>query len=401
MTTDTNTIGEFASPTSGWSGRGTLTSLVAELDRQKATKLDFVVDSRTVRVERAKGGANDGAMMLVGLTNQAREFVQDGMPILPKALLQFGERVTPNIPTKFLKELLEQRPDRCAELITNLLHDTGNRNLIRCLEGRVRAFLSNKFRIIDHYDLAFAALDVAREKGAEVFECGLSDTSMRLKLCDRKVWDVIDTVRQDSKGSWYAGGLGDQKFLSKVAAHSKGDLPGGPGTVHPAATISNSETGHGGLNTRISILAGICFNLATVETVVARVHLGEVMEVGILSQEAIAADSKAIMLKARDAIRAAFTPETFAKLVAKCRAAAEDPIEAPTTAVNNLVANAGLSDAARDSILAHFLKDYNPTRYGLAQAVARYAQESDDADASSDIEILSGKLIETPSLLTV
>lgn len=378
----------------GWNGRGTLANLVAELDRQRSTKVDVVADSRTMRVEARSGGARDGALVIVPTAPQTREFIpSEGVEISESALVQIGERVSPSIPAKFLKSLAADRPARAADLVSGLLFDTGKRNLVRMLDGRVRAFLSDRYRTLEHYDLAFAGLEVARDLGAEVLEASLSEKTMRIKMVRRDLWDSIDATRSGDKGGWYAGGLGSPEYLSKVGAKSGGNLPGGAGTIHPVVTLGNSETGHGGLFARLGILHAVCFNLATVETVVANVHLGERLDVGIFAGDTLTAEAKAIMLKARDSIRAAFDEAKFRAVVARIRQANEDVIEAPSTAVGNLVKNSELTDTARDSILAHFLGDYKATRYGLSQAVARYAQEVEDGDEAADVEGLAGVLV--------
>lgn len=386
----------------GWNGRGSLRNLVAELDRQRATKIDFVADARSMRVETVKGGANDGALVIRPNPDAPiaiREFVtSEGIEISKNALSQIGARVSPDVPAKFLGELAAARPSRAAELLSGLMADTGRKNLVRCLDGKVRAYLSDQYRILENYDLAFGALDVAREVGAEVLEASLSDRTMRIKLVSKNIFDAIDATRSGGTG-WYAGGLGDQKYLSKIAATSKGDLPGGPGTVWPVVTVGNSETGQGGMFVRFGILHGVCFNLATLEDVVTQVHLGSKMEVGMFTAETITADSRAIMLKARDAIAAAFNPDRFKALVAKIKGSNEIEIANPTSAVGNLVENADLSEDAKNSILAHFLADYRPTVYGLSQAVARYAQETDDGDEAGDLESLAGRIITDEKIL--
>lgn len=266
--------------------------------------------------------------------------------------------------------------------------------MIRMLDGKIRAMLSDRYRILDNYDLAFSALEVAKSSGADVMEASLSDRTMRIKFVSREIWDTIESTRTGSdSGNWYAGGLGNQKHLSRVAAKSRGDLPGGPGTVHPLVTIGNSETGHGSLYVRIGILAGICFNLATVEDVAAKTHLGGRLDAGLYSNETQAADSKAIYLKIRDSIKAAFNPEHFRRIVERAKAAKLDTIEAPTLAVAQTVKRFDLTEEAEEGILEHFLRDYSQDRYGLAQAVSRFAQDVDDGDAAADLEQAAGLLI--------
>lgn len=393
MTTKNSQVAEYAQ-NKAWSGRGRLETLVAELDRQRESRLDITIDTRSLRF----GVKSDGSAALFPANPQATEWLDsDGMTIIDKAIPQLCARVSPGVPSGFFKTLVSEREGRAVALMNGLLEDTGQRRFVRMLDGKVRAFLGNSYRVIDNYDVAFTALDSARANNAEVLEAALSETQMRLKFVNYDIWRTIDGVRANgSKSDWFAGGLGSQQHLSKVAARSQGDLPGGPGTVWPVVTVTNSETGHGSFNVRIGILQGICFNLATVESVARHIHLGERMEEGVYTDEAVSADSKAIMLKCRDAVAAAFKPETFDKIVAAANDAQKHVLKSPANAVEAVVKGSYMTDAAKDSILRYFLKDYSAggeTRYGLAQAVARYSQDVDDADGSSDLEDLAGKLV--------
>lgn len=381
---------------SPWSGRGSLEQMLAELDRQKATRVDFVADSRQLSVSAGE----DGGLLLCPTASQTEEFVDKaGVAFSMRSLKQFGGRLNPSVPAKFTEGLADTYPSIAAQLINDVAQANGKRHLFRCLDGRCRAVLSDKYRIMDHYDVAFSAMQAVQASNGEVVECSLSDTHMRIKFTSRNVWDAINLNREGDRGNWYSGGIGNQDHLRRVGARSGGDLPGGPGTVHPLVTVSNSETGHGGLNVRIGLLQAICFNLATVESVVQEVHLGSKLDEGIFTEETRQKDSEAVMLKCRDAVTAAFDSQKFAAMVAKANAAQSDAIEAPTAAVNQFVEGQSLSEEVRDGILAHFLRDYDQTRYGMAQAVARYAQDVTEAEAASTLEDLAGKLIVEPSLV--
>lgn len=401
------THGEHAQ---AWKGRGSLEAMLAELTRQRDTKIDFVADTRQMVIESETVGADEdggGGNVVLRLcpkpgAAQLREFMPSaGVPLLDQATAQLGERCSPPVPWRFLRALRDGKPLTAESLLNDLLGDPARR-LVRCLDGNVRAFLSDRYRVMDNYDLAFAALDVVQQNGGEVIECALDDRRMRLKFTSRQIFDAIDTKRASGVSqAWYAGGLGSQEYLSKVAARTGGELPGGPGTVHPLVTISNSETGHGGLNVRIGVLQAICFNLATVERVVAAIHLGEQLDAGVYSEETMSAESQAVCLKARDAIRAAFDPEKFRAIVARCNAAQDIPVEAPQSALRNVVAHTELPDEARDAVLEYFLRDYDPTAWGLAQAIGRYSQDVDDTDAAEAVEQAAGDVILKPSLAAV
>lgn len=395
-----------------------LQQLVAELERQRASKIDFVVDSRDLMVlqgfdmiphDRQADVGNwgyvtndvDDSFYLVGKSLQSREWLHQPTTILDQAQQQIGDKCDPNVPWSFYQRLRDERPERFKSLINGLLEDTAKRRFVRILDGNVRGFLSANYRVLDHHDIAFTSLDSARAHGGEVIECSLSDKHMRIKFTARDVWDKIDQVQRTPEGGWYAGGLGNAGHLRRVAAKSWGDLPGGPGTVYPIVTISNSETGHGGFNVRIGILLGICFNIATVEQVAAKVHLGGTMEAGIFTEEAVAADSKAIMLKARDAVSAAFKQDQWSKIVARAQNAQRTEVQAPGAAVDNVIKQLKINESSRDELLQYFLGDYDKTAWGMAQAVSRLAQDTDDADAADDLEVAAGAIIKNPKLVAV
>ena len=387
------TVNEYSN--SGWSGRGTLQQLVTELDRQLKSKVDFVADSRQMTV----ANDDDTLRLKPRQMGSISEFIgSTGVEISDQALIQIGAKASPNAPTKFLRSMASQHPEATADLLNTIAMDQPKRRFVRCLDDRVRAWLSDSYRVLDNYDLAVTALSAVRDLNGEVFEAALNDTKMRLKFTTREIFDVVDKRREGS--NWYSGGLGNQDFLRRVAARTEQELPGGPGTVHPVVTVTNSETGQGGLNVRIGILQGICFNLATVEQVMAQVHLGQKQEAGIFSQETLDADAKAIMLKAQDAIKAAFDQEKFSALIARVKATAETPVTDPSSSLGNIVKATDLNEGEVDDVLKYFLKDYGgEDLFGLSQAIARISQNTDSADRADALEAVAGKVMMTPQLV--
>jgi len=389
-----NQIAEF---NDSWKGRGNLSNLVQELERQREARIDFVADVRHLAVEV------NGGIKLVPTTGQAFEWMPNGpMEFNRSAYNQLAEKCSPSVPFNFFEKMMTERPKRLADLINGLHADDPKKRLVRTLDNKVRAWLSNSYRVIDNYDMAFTCLDEARKKNAQVFEASLSDKRMRIKFTTQEVWDKIDiTQRSGPQGGWYAGAIGNRELIGKtiLGATIREELPGGPGTIHPVVTVLNSETGHGGFHVRLGILMGICFNIATLETIVTRVHLGDRLEEGIFSPETISAESKAIMLKARDAVRAAFDQEKFAGIVAKAKAAQTDKIEAPAAAVDNVIEVCQINEEHKEALLTYFLRDYDSTRFGLAQAVSRRAQDLDDPDDAGELENIAGKIIRDPATI--
>jgi hypothetical protein len=105
------------------------------------------------------------------------------------------------------------------------------------------------------------------------------------------------------------------------------------------------------------------------------------------------------MLKARDAVRAAFDQDKFRGIVAKAKQAQTDVIEMPTAAIDNVIAACSINEEHKEALLTYFLKDYDMTRFGLSQAVSRVAQDVEDPDDAGDLEAIAGKIIQNPALV--
>lgn len=383
---------------SRWSGRGQLDDLVNELKRQASARHDFCVDARAIRI--AKGtkyqsffGDNTPYVLLPTDSSASDYMPMDGYPLKKEALFQLARSVNPSIPTKFIEALTAEYTTTAIGLMNDLLHKNANRHFVRVLDNEVRAFLSDKYRVIDHHGIAMACLETAQKAGGDIVECTLTDRKMRIKFTSKAVYDELNLKRTGDKGGWYAGGLGNQEWLSKVHAKSYGDMPGGPGTVHPLITISNSETGFGGFNVRFGILMAICYNLATVEQVAQNIHLGARIELGVYSAETITAESKSILLKAGDAVRAAFNEVTFRRICNLLKDAQDRVIEEPTDAVENVVNVCKFSDEDEKKILEYFLRDYDQTVFGLGQSVSRRAQDIENADKAAQYEQIAGNIM--------
>lgn len=372
--------------------RTDLAHLMSEIQRQQASKIDFVSDIRDFRFT--------ASLELTPTTpgSQVSEFIGASMPVRPFALEQLGQRLPVPIPSLFLRSLSAAIPRGAASLLNNEIlswrpratDDPGDgdpRMLVRCLDSHARAFLSARYRVMDHVDTCMLALEEAKRVDAVPIECSLTDTKMRLKLVRTDVAETIPGIVRHGGPSESSYKRLDRSTVARLQSDQKA------GVFMPGVTISNSETGDGGLNVGFFIFDPVCLNGLVIERALRAVHIGGKLELGRLSAETIEADSRATMLKARDLIRSAFAPDFFSTLTSSLRASISIPILAPTTAVQNIVDANALTDADRDAILAHFLRDYDSTQFGLASAVSRHAQDLDDADKSHLLESLAGSLL--------
>lgn len=381
-------------PTLSVTWRCGLPALVAELDRQRASRVDFVAsaaDLRVIPLAIPNLPAPVPALAPAPGNAQVGEWLTAPTPISRRAYDQLATRLSPSVPTRFARDLFTTSPAIASNLLNDLSSLGGGRRLIRCLDNKVRAVLSDKYRIFDDYDIALTTLDAIRASEGTVLDCVASDSRFDIRFTATHMIEHIPETR---------GGDGNAEHISRTTLDPNQFKHLGLGAVCPFVRVSHSSVGEGGLSVSYGILRLFCLNGAITDRVLNQIHIGAATNVGLLSEETVAADSKAIMLKCRDLIQASLKPETFRSVVSSAKAAASDYVVAPSSAVQNIVSSSHLTDTDREGILQYFLRDYDQNRWGLAQAVSRYAQDV-DADKAVELESVSGSLIKSGSLLTV
>lgn len=115
-----------------------LMDLAAELQRQATAKKDFLADTRALTARAASGG-----IVLDGING--------GLEIQPTAHAQLADALA--IPRTYYDRLLTASPDLLAENVNHWLHAEPARKLVRTLDGKARAFLSDRYRPLDNFDL--------------------------------------------------------------------------------------------------------------------------------------------------------------------------------------------------------------------------------------------------------
>jgi len=375
-------------------GRGRIDQIVTELRRQTDARHDFVLDTRDLAVTVGEQGE---PRMIAHQSSAADFFPRAGYPLLDQALNQVGNRaVSGGIPTRFMRRVWDANPKRTAEFMTGLMHDDPKRRLVRVLDDNVRAFLSQSYKCIDNLDIAEQALKVAMEHKAIPIEASVSDSHMRLRFVSREIGEELQRHRTqaDADGkSWFAGGIGSQDALRKVAAQSWGEMPGD--TIHPALGFKNSETGHGGCDLDGGILLGACFNLAWVRQMVHEVHLGGRLEEGLFTAGTARKHADLIYSKITDASNAYFTEEHFKKLVASYEDAQSNVLRAPSVAVKVAVSACdSLNESDMDNLLSYFCEQPGTlSEFNLGQGISRMAQDV-EPNRASDIEWFANQVCE-------
>ena len=342
----------------------TLTELAIELDRQNKTKRDLIVPTEKLSF----AVSDEGPKLIVGDGSGVEAF-----GVKPVAHNQLSEYL--HIPRRYYDRMLSEYPELLEENVNGWLgRRPGESRMIRTLDGDARAVLSQRYRRIDNYDVASAALPVIAEmNGAEVISTELTDSRMYIKV-------VTPRLQAEVK---------------------KGDI------VQAGLILSNSEVGLGSVNVCPLIYRLVCTNgmVAQDSSRIQKRHVGRLVEAdedyGVYRDETIAADDKAFLMKLEDSVRAAVDEARFAQIVGQMQEATAAKMDARAVpkVVELAAKHYGLNENESQGVLGHLIAGGDLSLYGLANAVTRQAQDVASYDRSTELEATGYEIITmAPSL---
>lgn len=336
----------------------TLSELAQEIERQGNDRRDYVADTRSMVMDTVTHG------MRLTIANGG----DTSYDVNDNAHRQIGARL--GIPAKYYDRMREEAPELLAGNVNHWFEESPERRLVRTLDGRARAFLSDRYQRIDNVDVAQVALPILAEHAAKgsltVQSCEITDKKMYIKAVSPKLEGEV----------------------------KRGDV------VQAGVAISNSEIGLGSVSIQPFALRLICLNgMILPDSRFRKYHVGGRIEAGsetaeVWRNDTMAADDRAILLKVRDVVAAALDEADFARTLDKLRAAAEDRVEGnPVKAVETLGKTVGISEGEQAGVLRHLIEGGDLSRWGMANAVTRLANDVADYDRATELEMTGGKVI--------
>ena len=328
-----------------------LVELAMELDRRNNAKEDYLIDTPLIQMDALDNGQQ------LTLTNPEKH---SGLilGINDIAHRQIGS--TLKIPAPYYDKMREENPELLAINVNSWFQKNPAKRMVRTLDGTARAFLSDKYRIIDNYEVADAVLPILSTiQDARIESCEITDQRMYIKVVNPRLQTEV----------------------------VPGDI------VQSGILISNSEVGMGSMAIQPLVYRLVCTNGMVVNDAATRkYHIGRGNQAGedyrLYSNETLAADSKALMLKVRDTVKAAVDQVRFEKVVQMMRDAKEAKIT--TTAIPQMVEmtaqDYGFTKQESSGILDHLIRGGDLTLFGLANAVTRAAQDVESYDRSTEME---------------
>jgi hypothetical protein len=345
-----------------------LTDLAVEIERRAEVKKDIIAPTPKLAVEVV----DDKPMIAV-----ANGKIHTYEP-LDIAHGQLAEYV--GVPMPYYRRMLADDPSLLATNVNRWLRDKrDDKRLVRTLDGRARAFLSNGYRTLENEDLAEAVLPVLLEQDLLILSCEITDRRLYIKAVDRKIERDVPTGRRMGDGT-----------------HTFFD------TVSPAITISNSEVGLGSLSIETGVYTRACTNLAMIGTNFRKFHVGKRADLGsevfeLLTDDTKRATDRAVWMQTRDVVKAAFDEVKFASVTKKLANAAQDVVPAEDTVevIERVGRRFSLTEGERKGVLTKLIEGADLTRYGVHAAITRYSQEDAvNYDRATELEKIGGEVID-------
>jgi len=313
-----------------------LQRLIEELERQKPLKWDKRANSATMQMISHE---NDVAFKINGDGNL--------FSITKPCHQQIAERL--EIPAKYYHKMETEEPELLVNNVNTWLGNMGKDFFVRGIGESVRAILSDRYRVIDHLDVLYCALNELQAHEAEIEDCYLSETEVNIKIKSQKLKDFIR-----NRDDLMIGGL----------------------------LFTNSETGHKALRLEPRLFRVKCTNGMVIENMVTRqIHLGNGED----------ESDEMIYLSIRRSIKELFS--RFGEIIENLRESTEIKISNPQRVINNVVVQYGLSEGQKENILMAFGAEPELDQYGIANAITKAAQSEESWEKSLELERIGGKLV--------
>jgi hypothetical protein len=328
----------------------TINQLIETVVSEDSSKRDFISDTRHVTM-MSEGGLEILDIGGFALTNHAHS--------------QIAQRV--QIPQRYYDRMREEAPELLSSNVNHWFQENPEPRLIRTMSGKARAFLSNRYRVLDNYDLLQAIVPKLRKVGCHPASMDITERKLYLKCLFPKIEMEV----------------------------SVGDV------VQAGLVISNSEVGLGSLRIEPLIYRLVCTNgLIAPDAGLVKFHLGRALgddqnhAFELYRKETVKATDKAFWMQVSDTIDALLTPEVFEKILGRLRSAKDQRITDIPKTVEVTRKQLNLTDDEKSSVLHHLAEGGDMSLYGLTNAVTRTSQDLIDYDRATELERSAWSLLD-------
>jgi hypothetical protein len=285
------------------------------------------------------------------------------------------------IPKKYYDRMRDDAPGLLTQNVNTWLVEANRNYFVRTFRpieedgsrGIMRAMLSDRYKVIDHYDLLLSVLNAVKGLNVDV---------------------RVDRTNLNRRSMYVTFRAPDVQIPAERLLRSyrnPATRRGGDVNLTAGFVLSNSEIGRGSFQIKPRPIANVCLNAFTWKPhKLRKVHAGAQLDEGAIEWSD---DTRrhAIDLAAsqvRDAVTRFCTPEYLEDLVAEMldESGADRELDHPITATKNIASYVGLNEEEQEEVLTYFMRSGDSRAIGAAQAVTFFAHEAEDADKQFEVE---------------
>lgn len=341
-----------------------LTQFGQQLQQLADRNLDYITDTRNMKM-----GVASNALKLRG--------IDDTLPITDYAHSQIAQRL--GIPKKYYDTISPEL--RALNVNAHWQHTHGMDNktsklLVRTQDNNVRAVMSDRYRIIDHIDVANTVLPVlTSRKDLKVISANITERKLYLKVA------FTDITHEMQPGDVVQSGL----------------------------IIMNSEVGAGAFEIAPYMHRLWCSNgCYNTEFGQRKNHVGRAFAAdndkayAFYRDETLALEDAALLAKVKDTVVACIDEVLFAQLAGKFAETLDIKLAAdPVTVVERVAKQFAFTETEQQSVVRHLVSDDDlegarDSAYGVINAITRTAQDIDNVDRANELERIGGNSIDLP-----
>lgn len=372
-----------------------LQEIVEALQTQNLLKQDFVVPSKYLRMDNTnlivlneeKLDSLSKLLIETGIAVNEHDAEKIELAVLDCCHTQIGQRL--DIPKKYYDKMLgNTMANHILDYnVTNWFRLRNENNfLLRTFidkeekTGIARAILSDRYNVLDNYDVMLATLDAIRESGINVeIESGdITDTKFYMRfVCPDIELDASDILKN-----------------YRVPDGSKGS-----NGIISGFVISNSETGNGkfSISPRAVVLAcrnGMIFKNDAFQ----KTHLGSKMEEFTTidwSEETRQKNYELVCSQVKDAIKYYASEEYLGAKIHELIEKGNKELNHPIETIKNVSKHLSISEEKESSILNYFIKSGDTNAFGVTQALTYFAQHNASPEERYEIETESVMILDS------
>jgi len=234
--------------------------------------------------------------------------------------------------------------------------------MVRIDGSYMRAFVSDRFKRIDNYDVASIAVAEAKQvtEAIKFRQAWVTDKMMNLELIDPTQIIYIDPDKQAQF---------EQHDPSENYFYKPGE-----DVYMVGISITNSEVGYKAFEAQTYLYRLSCSNGLVMPYSVRKVHLGGRTDEGDWSRKTRELDISLTESQIRDIVRKAFDKNSIDKAIDELRKAKNEKIPHPQVFVDITAKEFAFTDTEKDAIWSNLSIEGDLSKYGFIQAMTRTAQ---------------------------